>query len=334
MEKEIHLSHGSGGEDYRELVQEVFLPAYGSRELKELGDSALCAIDRQARIALTTDGFVVQPLFFPGGDIGSLCVSGTVNDLAVAGAVPRYLSVSMILEAGLPVDTLRRISESIARTARQAGVAVVTGDTKVVEHGKGDGIYVVTSGVGTLDGGWELPPQRVSPGDVLILTGPMASHGMSILAAREGLAFSPVPQSDARPINHLLASALEGGATVHAMRDPTRGGVGATLCEWAREDVSLIVRETAIPILPDIAAISQLLGMDPLFSANEGVAVIAAPRDQADDLLSRLRAHPDGREAAVIGEVTAGHGEVYCETELGTRRRLLLPRGELLPRIC
>ncbi len=332
MDTEITLAHGAGGEAYRELVRDVFLPAYGSDELHQLGDSAL--VPGAARLAFTTDGFVVRPLAFPGGDIGSLCVSGTVNDLAVSGAVPRYLSVSMVLEAGLPMDTLRRVCASIADTARRADVLVVTGDTKVVERGRADGLYITTAGVGALTGEWAIPPQRVEPGDALIVTGPIASHGMAVMAAREHLGFNPAPESDARPLNGLIRTALETGLPVHALRDPTRGGVGATLCEWAHSAVDLIVEEAALPILPGVAAVCRVLGMEPLFSANEGVCLMAVPERRASSLLTALRAHPDGRLSAIIGRAVPGTGQTLAETELGTRRRILLPRGELLPRIC
>ena len=322
MDNEISLSHGAGGEAYRELVQEVFLPAYGSPELLELGDSAL--VEGAAKLAFTTDGFVVTPLEFPGGDVGSLAVSGTVNDLAVSGAVPRYLSVSMILEAGLPVEVLRRVAQSIARTARAAGVRVVTGDTKVVEKGRGDGVYITTAGVGTLDGGWELPPQRVEAGDALIVSGPIASHGMAVMAAREKLDFAPPILSDARPL----------GGVVRALRDPTRGGLGATLCEWARDEIDIVVEEARLPVLPGVAAACRLLGIEPMFVANEGVFLLSAPEEHAGALLQALCGHPDGRHAEIIGKAVAGKGQVLLETELGTRRRVLMPRGEILPRIC
>ncbi len=334
MEREITLAHGAGGQAYRELVRDVFVPAYGSRELRELGDAALCRLDEQTGLAFTTDGFVVRPLFFPGGDIGSLCVSGTVNDLAVSGAVPRFLSVSMIVEAGFSVEELRRVSQSIARTAEAAQVRVVTGDTKVVERGMADGLYVTTAGVGSLDGGWALPGQRPEVGDALIVSGPIASHGMAVMAAREALRFEPPIQSDARPLAGLARAVYQTGVPVHAMRDPTRGGVGATLCEWTNPGVDLLIDEPDLPIRADVRSACALLGMEPLFVANEGVFLLAVPSDRADEALAALRGHPDGRDATVIGRATAGEGRVLAQTELGTRRPILMPRGELLPRIC
>lgn len=338
MEKEINLSHGAGGEAYREMVREVFVPAYGSPELGALGDSAVCEAGDGKEIAFTTDGFVVWPLFFPGGDVGSLAVSGTVNDLAVSGAVPRYLSVAMIAEAGFKTETLRSIAASIARTAEKAGVRVVTGDTKVVERGRADGIYITTSGVGTFDGDWERPPQKVFPGDALLVSGPIASHGIAVMAAREKLDFDPPVESDARPLASLIRAVLETGIPVHAMRDPTRGGLGATLCEWAEESAAdLTVRENSLPVREDVRSACALLGLDPLFCANEGVCVFAVPENRAEETLSILHAHPDGRFAAVIGRAAfaaGGTGHVSIDTGYGTFRRVTMPTGEILPRIC
>ena len=334
MEREIELAHGAGGEAYRRLVEEVFLPAYGSKELAARGDSALCTLG-ETRLAMTTDGFVVRPLFFPGGDVGRLAVCGTVNDLAVSGAVPRFLSVAMILEAGLPLETLRRVAESIAAAAREANVSVVTGDTKVVERGRADGIYITTAGVGAFDGGWPIPAQAVRPGDAILVSGPLASHGMAVMAAREALDFEPPIKSDCRPLASLIASLLSGGAPVNAMRDPTRGGLGATLYEWTDgAEVDIIVREGALPVREDVRAACALLGLDALFAANEGVCAFAVPRSYAQEALGLLRAHPDGRAAALVGEAVPGTGRVLIETELGALRLMTLPVGELLPRIC
>lgn len=332
MDREISLFHGAGGEAYRELVSEVFLPEYGSEELSRLGDSAL--VKGGEALAFTTDGFVVAPLEFPGGDVGRLAVCGTVNDLAVSGAVPRYISVSMILEAGLQVETLRRIARSIGRAAKEAGVRVVTGDTKVVEKGRGDGVYITTAGVGVFGGEWEIPPQRPRQGDAVIVSGPIASHGMAVMAAREGLDFDPPIESDARPLNGVIRAALETGLPVHAMRDPTRGGIAATLCEWAHSAVDIEIEQARLPVLPGVAAACKMLGIEPVYAANEGVFLLSAPRDHADELLWALRAHPHGQGAQIIGKITAGKGQVLMETEHGARRRVLMPRGEILPRIC
>ncbi|MBQ3865156.1 MAG: hydrogenase expression/formation protein HypE, partial [Clostridia bacterium] len=304
---EILLSHGAGGRDYRRLVEEVFLPAYGSAQLASLSDAAVCETD--GPVAFTTDGFVVNPLFFPGGDIGSLSVSGTVNDLAVAGAKPLYLSVGMILEAGFPIPVLRKIAESIARTAREAGVSVVTGDTKVVEKGKGEGIYITTAGIGTCQGRPHVP-QNVCPGDAIVVSAPIASHGMAVMAAREKLEIDPVPVSDARPLNHMISRVLDGGIAVHAMRDPTRGGVGATLCEWAGPGIDLLVEEERLPMLGNVRALCELMGMDPLYAANEGVCLFAVPGEEAGKTVEILRTHPYGREACCIGSAAEGCGDV------------------------
>ncbi len=340
MNEEISLANGAGGEAYRQMVQEIFIPGYGSPELNQLGDSAVLAgPGGSGELAFTTDSFVVWPLFFPGGDVGSLAVSGTVNDLAVAGAIPRYISVAMIIEAGFPTETLKRITASIAATAERAGVRVVTGDTKVVEHGRADGIYITTSGVGTFDGNWPRPPQQPCAGDALLVSGPLASHGVAVMAAREKLEFEPPLQSDARPLAGLIRSLLDSGLSVHAMRDPTRGGLGATLCEWAEDSgLNLTIKETDLPVKAEVRAACDLLGLDPLFCANEGVVALALPADQAEAAVACLRAHPDGRAARIIGQVSAGlpgqPGHVSVDTGYGTLRRVTLPEGEILPRIC
>lgn len=334
MEKEVTLAHGAGGEAYRELVRDVFLPAYGSPELHELSDSALCAVGG-GRVAFTTDGYVVDPLFFPGGDIGSLAVSGTVNDLAVSGATPRYISVGMIIEAGLPIETLRRIAASIAATAARANVRVVTGDTKVVERGRADGVYITTAGVGTFDGGWAAPPQKAMCGDVILASGPIACHGTAVMSAREDMGFTPPIESDARPLAGLIHTVLSAGIPVHAMRDPTRGGVAATLCEWAESAaIDILIDEPSLPVRPDVRAACSILGLDPLFIANEGVALLSVPAAEEEHTLSILRAHPDGASAVRIAEVLNGCGQLLADTECGARRRIILPAGELLPRIC
>ncbi len=378
MDDRITLAHGAGGGKYRELVENVFLPAYGCDELAKMGDSAICMLGASTqgqpalgaltagartqgqpalgaltagartlgartaalspRLAFTTDSFVVAPLFFPGGDIGSLCVSGTVNDIAMSGAVPLYLSVAMILEAGLDVDVLRRVCESIAKAAREAGVKIVAGDTKVVERGKADKMYITTAGVGAVSGEWALPEQRAQAGDVIICSGTVANHGMAVMAVREGLELSTIT-SDARPLASLAAAALKTGARINAMRDPTRGGVGATVCEWSEGaanggGVNITLNEGALPLRADTRAACALLGIDPLFVANEGIMLLSVRENDAQSVLDALHAHEYGREAAIIGRVTTGEGKAYIKTEIGTTRGLILPRGEILPRIC
>jgi hydrogenase expression/formation protein HypE len=332
MEKKITLAHGSGGQAYRELVQEVFLPAFSNDILRPLTDSAVLSAGE--RIAMTTDSYVIKPLFFPGGDIGRLCVSGTVNDLAVSGARPKYISVGMIIEAGFDMDTLVRIAGSIAATAKEAGVCVVTGDTKVVEGGSVDGIFINTAGVGVFSE--DRPPlkQRIAAGDKIIISGYMASHGMAVMTARENMGFTPPIMSDVAPLAALADRVLKKDCVVNAMRDPTRGGVAATLCEWVTGDTDIAVYESSLPVRPDVAAACGILGMDPMYIANEGIMLLSVPDRYADMVLASLRSADAGKNAAIIGEVKNGSGNVYAVTEYGTRRRIVMPRGELLPRIC
>lgn len=332
MQKRITLAHGSGGEAYRELVQEIFLPAYSNDILEPLTDSAICGAGET--IAMTTDSYVIKPLFFPGGDIGRLCVSGTVNDLAVSGARPAYISVGMIIEAGFEIKTLVRIVESIAATAKEAGVTVVTGDTKVVEGGSADGIFINTAGVGLFLDGRRPLAQKVAPGDKIIISGYMASHGIAVMAAREGMDFHPPIESDVAPVAALVDNVLRVGCVISAMRDPTRGGVAATLCEWAAPGRDIFIFDELLPVRSDVSAACDLLGMDPLYVANEGAVLFSMPDDCAGSVLRALHSDNLGKNAAIIGEVRKGRGDVYAVTEYGTRRRIIMPRGELLPRIC
>lgn len=325
MERVITMAHGAGGAAARELIEQVFRPAFFPDA--PLNDSAV--VPGGGTLALTTDSFVVAPRFFSGGDIGRLAVCGTVNDLAVSGATPRYLTCGMIIEAGFPIDELQRVVRSMRAAADEAGVSIVTGDTKVVEKGRGDGLYVNTAGVGVFAG----PPllQLPQPGDTILASAPLARHGVAVLCAREELAFDPPIVSDVAPLNGLIAHALSAGA-VSAMRDPTRGGAAATLCEWARGGIDITVDEAALPVDPDVYAACELLGLEPLHIANEGVVIVATPRP--DEVLAALRAHPLGKKAAAVGRVTRGDGRVLIKTRIGTVRILDMPRGELLPRIC
>ncbi len=332
MTSEITLAHGSGGEAYRELVEEIFLPAFRNEYILPLSDSAV--LPGGARLAFTTDGYVVQPLFFPGGDIGRLAVCGTVNDLAVSGAMPRYIAVSMVLEAGLPTKTLRAVAASMAQAAKEADVLIVTGDTKVVPSGACDGMHIATAGIGVFPEGAYVPSQRVEIGDVIILTSPVASHGMAVMAARHNMGFDPPIESDARPMADAVRRVLDAGVRVHAMRDPTRGGVAATLCEWAVQGRNVLVYEDALPVKPGAAAACRILGIDPLYVANEGAILFSLAQEDAEAALAAIRELPACREAAVIGEVGAGEGIVAARTRLNTLRRILPPRGEQLPRIC
>jgi hydrogenase expression/formation protein HypE len=317
-------------------VEEVFLPAFANSMLAPLGDAAICNLPPLATsLAFTTDSFVVSPRFFPGGDIGRLAVCGTVNDLAMSGATPLYLSCGLILQAGLPVDELKQIIASMAATAREAGVAIVTGDTKVVESGSCDGIYINTAGIGM----FEREPLGTAPrlGDVIIVSGFLARHGLAVLAARQNLGFTPPLESDAAPLHNLAACLLKAAPHTRCLRDPTRGGLAATLHEWAvAARVTITVEEAALPISKPVGAACAILGLDPLYVANEGVLAAAVPPSQAEAALAALKAHPLGGEAAIAGRVGEAieHTPLILRTAAGGERRVDLPRGDLLPRIC
>jgi hydrogenase expression/formation protein HypE len=333
--EQVLLGHGSGGLLTERLLREVILPAFANPVLDRLDDQAV--LPRPAgRLAFTTDSYVVTPLFFPGGDIGRLAVHGTVNDLAMGGARPLALSVGFILEEGLPIDTLRRVVASIGASARAAGVPIVTGDTKVVGRGAADQLFVSTSGVGVVPDGVCLSADRVRPGDVVLLSGTVGDHGMAIMAARGALGLEGALQSDTAPLHELVASLLDACPDVHALRDPTRGGVATTLHEIAaRAGVGIRLREQAVPVREDVRGACEILGLDPLFVANEGKLVAFVPEEAADRALAALRAHPLGAAAARIGAVAAAPpGLVVVETGLGGTRVLERPYGELLPRIC
>jgi hydrogenase expression/formation protein HypE len=291
----------------------------------------------RGRLAFSTDSFVVSPRFFPGGDIGSLAVHGTVNDLAMCGARPLALSTGFILEEGLPMDELWRIVRSLAQAAQAVGVSVVTGDTKVVERGKGDGIYINTAGIGLIPPGVDIAPRRAQPGDVVLINGPIAQHGIAIMSVREGLAFETAVESDSAPLHDLVASILAAaGQRVHVLRDPTRGGVSSALNEIAAQArVGIRLVEAAIPIGDEVRGACEILGLDPLYVANEGKCLAIVARDAADAVLAAMRTHPLGRDAAVIGEVIADHpGKVLMRSRIGGQRIVDMLSGEQLPRIC
>ncbi len=331
----ILLGHGGGGKLGARLVEETILPALRNETLAALDDQAVLDLGG-ARIAFTTDSFVVTPLFFPGGDIGELAVNGTVNDLAVGGAVPRALSLAFILEEGLPIDELRRVLDSVARAAKRAEVPVVTGDTKVVGRGSADKIFVNTAGIGVVRPGVALSSLHIQPGDAIIVSGTVGDHGVAILSTREGLAFDGDIASDTAPLHGLVGALLDAAPGVHAMRDPTRGGLAATLVEIAtRRRLGLDVDESAVPVHPGVRGACEMLGLDPFVVANEGKLVAFVPEDQAAIALEAMRAHPLGRLSARIGRVTDDHpGRVVLRTPIGGRRVLDLPLGEALPRIC
>ncbi len=330
----VQLAHGGGGRLMKELIEGVFLPALGT-DPQGLHDSALLDADG-ARLAFTTDGFVVHPRQFPGGDLGELAVYGTVNDLAMAGARPLALSAAFILEEGLPLDELAGLVRSLRAAADRCGVRVVTGDTKVVDRGKGDGIFITTTGVGLVPAGVDVHPRRVRPGDAVLVTGDLGRHGIAVMSVREGLAFQTPIASDCGPVHHLAAALLDAGLDVHCLRDPTRGGLASVLNEIAAAaGVAIEAREDAVPVDEAVAAACEILGLDPLYVACEGRMVAFLPEAEADRALALLRAHPEGRGAARVGRVVGGPaGRVTLRTSLGTARLLDLLSGEQLPRIC
>jgi hydrogenase expression/formation protein HypE len=340
MTRDVHvlMAHGSGGVLSHELIRDVFVRQLGNQTLDGLEDAALLALDGSAggNWAMTTDSFVVKPLFFPGGDIGKLAVCGTVNDLAMRGAQPRYLTVGFILEEGLALAELERIVASMAAAACEAGAQIVAGDTKVVERGSGDGVFINTAGLGRAPEGVDVSAANARPGDLVLLSGAVGDHGLAIMTRREGLRFDTPLESDCAPLNGLVAEMLAVCPELHVLRDPTRGGLATALNELAEASrVEIMVREADIPVHPAVAAAGELLGLDPLYVANEGKLIAIAPASCAEALLAAMRAHPYGREAAIIGRVIAGHpGRVVLETELGTRRLLDMLSGEQLPRIC
>jgi len=332
---EILLGHGSGGKLTARLIEKIIVPAFSNPVLEALDDQAIVPIEG-GRLAFTTDSYVVTPIFFPGGDIGELAVNGTVNDLAMGGAVPMFLSLAFILEEGLPLADFERIVASARRAADHAGVKVVTGDTKVVGRGSGDKVFINTSGIGMVPAGVSLSSARVRPGDAVLLSGTIGDHGIAILSQREGLELDGGVRSDTAALQSLVASMLEAFADIHAMRDPTRGGLAATLVEIAsRRGLGIDVDESALPISDPVRGACEIFGLDPLFVANEGKLVAFVPEEGRERVLAAMRAHPLGREAVCIGRVSDEHpGFVILRTPIGGDRVLDLPFGEALPRIC
>ena len=340
---QIQMGHGSGGKMSAELIESLLVPALGGASPAALEDQAVFALGdgdasaaRRQRVAMTTDSFVVRPLFFPGGDIGRLAVHGTVNDLAVGGAVPRYLSAAFILEEGLPMETLSRVVASMRAACDEAAVALVTGDTKVVDRGKGDQIYITTTGVGVVPEGVSLSIAAAQPGDCVIVSGTIGDHGIAIMSVREGLEFETVLESDTAPLAELTRTMLEACPKIRCMRDPTRGGVSSTLNELAAASgVGVRLREAALPIRDEVRAACEMLGFDPLYVANEGKLVAVAPPDQAERLVEAMRGCRYGRGAAIIGEVVDDHpGLVVQQSVIGGQRVVSMLAGEQLPRIC
>jgi hydrogenase expression/formation protein HypE len=338
----ILLGHGSGGQLSADLISRVFLPQFQNEVLNAMEDQATVRLDGQhngskgQRVAFTTDSFVVRPLFFPGGDIGKLAVHGTVNDLAVGGAIPMFLSAAFILEEGLPISDLQRIVASMRQACDEANVLLVTGDTKVVDRGKGDQLFITTSGIGRVPEGRSLSIRNAQPGDKILVSGTIGDHGIAIMSVREGIEFETVLESDSAPLADLCQSMLQACPNIRCMRDPTRGGVSSTLNELAHASlVGVRLDESLIPMRREVRAACELLGLDPLYVANEGKLVAVVPAEDAEHVLDAMHRHPLGRNAAKIGQVVADHvGMVVMRSLVGGERVVTMIAGEQLPRIC
>ena len=331
----VDLSHGGGGRAMAQLVDEIFVAAFDNEALRQKNDQAAFDVPG-GRMVMTTDGYVIHPLFFPGGDIGSLAVHGTINDVAMAGARPLYLSAGFIVEEGFPLADLKRIAVSMARASKEAGVPVVTGDTKVVERGKGDGVFITTAGIGLVPPGVVISGDRARPGDVILLSGTMGDHGVAVMSLREGLEFETDLMSDSAALHGLVAAMVACAPGIRTLRDPTRGGLAATLNEIAAQSqIGMLIGEALVPVRPEVRGACELLGLDPLNVANEGKLICICPPEDAGALLAVMRAHPLGTEAARIGTCRVDpHHFVQMETALGGRRIVDWLVGEQLPRIC
>lgn len=331
----ILLDHGSGGKMAHQLTTELLMPLFENPFLAQLHDGAVFEVD-QGRLAFSTDTFVVDPIFFPGGDIGDLAVNGTVNDVAMCGAVPKYLSMGLILEEGFALDDFKRILASVRAALDEAGVQLITGDTKVVPKGAADKIYINTSGIGVVPPGIEINSVGAQPGDCVILSGTMADHGIAVLTQREGLRFESDVVSDTAPLNHMVHAILQESAHVHVLRDPTRGGVGTALNEIALQSkVGIHIEEQKLPVSPAVSGICDLLGFDPIYLANEGKLLCFVPEKEAQKVLAAMQKNPYGKNACIIGQVTADHpGRVIMKTGIGGQRIVDMLAGEQLPRIC
>jgi len=333
--KNVLLAHGGGGKLTQQIIQKMILPAFRNEYLEPLHDGAVVSLPG-VRLAFTTDSYVVDPIVFPGGDIGTLAVNGTVNDIAMCGARPLYLSAAFILEEGLPMDQLWRVVRSMGAAAGKAGVVLVTGDTKVVDRGKGDQVFINTSGVGVVEPGVEIHPARVRPGDRILLSGPVGAHGIAILSVREGLEFETQIESDTAALNDLVLSMLAASKDIHLLRDPTRGGTAGVLNEIAESaGVGIEISEERIPVAEEVRGACEILGIDPLYVANEGRLVAFVGPDAAGKVLAEMRRHPLGRESVEIGEAVAGHaGTVVMKSRIGGWRVVDMLSAEPLPRIC
>ncbi|MEO8675372.1 MAG: hydrogenase expression/formation protein HypE [Casimicrobiaceae bacterium] len=331
----VDMTHGSGGRATAQLVDELFMRAFDNEWLRAGNDGARIVMP-PGRMVIASDAHVVSPLFFPGGDIGCLSVHGTVNDVAMAGAVPLYLAATFVLEEGFPLADLQRIVQSMAAAARAAGVPIVTGDTKVVERGKGDGVFITTTGVGVVPEGVDIRGDRARPGDAILVSGTLGDHGVAIMSLRENLSFETSIASDTAALHGLVAAMIRAVPGIHCLRDPTRGGLATTLNEIATQSgCGMVIRERDIPIKPEVDAACEFLGLDPLYVANEGKLVAIAPAEHAQRLLATMRAHPLGCDAAIIGEAIADPQHfVQMQTAFGGRRNVDWLTGEQLPRIC
>jgi hydrogenase expression/formation protein HypE len=331
----ITMAHGSGGLLSHQLIEQMFQPTFDNDLLNSAHDGAVMEA-AAGRLAFTTDSFVVQPIFFPGGNIGDLAVNGTVNDLACCGASPEFLSVGMILEEGLPMEDLWKIVLSMKQAADQAGISIVTGDTKVVDRGSGDKIFINTSGVGPVREGVNIDPRNCSPGDVILLSGTLGDHGVAIMSARKGLEFETSIESDTAALNGLVETILDASPHVSVLRDPTRGGVATTLNEISRTArVGMVLQESEIPVTPAVRGACEVLGLDPMYIANEGKLLVILPEKEAGKVLEKMKAHPMGRDSRLIGKLTADHPSlVRMITSIGSSRIIDMLTGEQLPRIC
>lgn len=331
----ILLEHGSGGLLMNSLIHDIFVPVLRNEYLDHMGDSAVIRIGDR-KLCFTTDSYVVDPIFFPGGDIGALAVNGTVNDICMCGGRPEYLSMGLILEEGFPMEDLQRIIDSVGKAARAAGVVVATGDTKVVPRGSADKIFINTSGIGVVDYENEISARSIRPGDAVIVSGSVGDHGAAILSTRQDLGFRSDILSDCAPLNGLVELILKASPDIRFMRDATRGGLGAILVEVIRQaDLSMEIRERDIPVRTEVKGLCEILGLDPLFIANEGKMVVICPVGDAPKVLEAMRSHPFGKGAAMIGRVVEGpRSRVILQTVIGGSRELDLPEGELIPRIC
>jgi hydrogenase expression/formation protein HypE len=334
MEDKILLAHGSGGKLSHDLVKDYFLKVFNNHLLNPLDDSA--SFNISGRLAFTTDSYVVAPIFFPGGDIGKLAVFGTVNDLSMAGAIPKYLSLSLIIEEGLPLSQLNKIINSIQKACEEAEVKVITGDTKVVNRGSADKLFINTTGIGIIPEGINISASNAMVGDKIILSGPIGDHEIAILTQREGLKFETSLQSDCAPLNKLVADMIEVSKEIHCLRDPTRGGLASTLNEFAKKsNVGVKIEENKVPVNETVRAACELLGFDPLYLANEGKLVAVVALQEAEKILAKMHQNKYGAQAAIIGEIVDEHlGKVVMKTCFGSSRIIEMPAGELLPRIC